>query len=277
MILNIVHVICIFNSFGGFFWGINLFGELELSNPGVILFYVIVNLISGISLLGTYIYLKRCLDSIKKINKSYDNISLYSFQTNMKTSIVMNVFGLIGYLISFCFMLVVLIQPTLLDLFNEFVTYVLFLLIGSLMGTILEISAWGKFEEFINNNKSIFPPSIRQDLRIGSGHLKYAAAFSLFELGIDVFMPFIGLGAILGFYYYIVGFNTLGRSFCLLEESDMELSEPPLEKSQKEVLPGEIGTTMEKIVKKLVNLDEKIDLVNSKIDLLIDKKDENPS
>ena len=93
---------------------------------------------------------------------------------------------------------------------------------------------------------------------INSGRLINASAFSFFELGTDLFIPFIGLGSILGFYYYIVAYKNLGRSFCLLEESDMELSELPLELYPKEVLPGKIGATMEKIVNKLVNLDEKI-------------------
>ncbi len=288
-ILSCIHAISVINSFGDNFGVSILGGDLEFS-PAIIVFSVI-NYISAISLLVTYFYQKRILDSIKRINEKYNDISLRSFQSNLTSSIVMNLIGLIGFFVSISIMLRRSIQKliltdkgytirqieTALQIFTDIGSNVMFLLIGSAIGTLLEIMAWKKFEEFFNSNNTIFPESIRQDLIINSGRLINASAFSFFELGTDLFIPYIGLGSILGFFYYIVAYKNLGRSFTILEESDMELSEFTLEIHPKEALPGEIGTAMDNIVKKLVNLDEKIDLINRKIDRLIEKKDEKPS
>lgn len=288
MILSFIHSISIINSFGNFFGISTLGGNVEFG-PAIIVFSVI-NYISAISLLVTYFYQKRTLDCIKRINESYNDISLRSFQSNLTSSIVMNLIGLIGFVVSISIMMGRSIQlsiltekgytrdqiETALQIFTDIGSNIMVLLIGSAIGTLLEIMAWKKFEEFFNSNNTIFPESIRQDLMINSGRLINASAFSFFELGTDVFIPFIGLGSILGFYYYIVAYKNLGRAFLLLEESEVELSELTLKISQKEILPGEIGTTMEKIVKKIDSLEEKIDLMNNKIDLLIEKKDEKP-
>ncbi|MHA1729387.1 MAG: hypothetical protein ACTSWY_11725 [Promethearchaeota archaeon] len=280
-ILSIVHAIMIINSFGDFF-DIYIF-ETNLEGPGAtfnpfVLFFSIMNFISAISLFGSYFYFKKILNSTKKINDKYNSISLQSFNSYLLSSMLMNIIGLVGYCISislFMWKSILRLTPTLFEqeilLINEFTQSLMLMLIGSFIGSILEIMAWAKLEEFFREYNKIFPESLSQDIILNSNKIKIASAFSLFELFSLFFIPFIGLGAIMGIIYYIKGYRNLGNSLIELEDPNVKLSEFTPETDKKgsitqsglNLLNNKLDRVVEKIEKMSIKIDKIEGLVES--------------
>ena len=181
-------------------------------NMQIVAICTVLTLVTGVTGLIALIFIFIALGNIKTANLKLNNEYLEEFRSKYIKAFILRICGTIALMIGVFSVVFYLFFPSYFPSFWITVSIsVIIILTGLTFGItslVAEMKAWENLKRFFEENRSMFPGNIYNELIDGCDKLKTAALLNA--------LGFLIITAIIGFIYQIIGFFKLAKLNTLL-------------------------------------------------------------
>ena len=176
-------------------------------NMQIVAICTVLSLVTGVTSLIALIFIFIALGNIKNANLKLNNEYLEEFRSKYVRSFVLRICGTIVVMIGVIDMVLFLFLPSyIISFWTTFTISVILILAGLIFlitSVVVEMKAWKNLKRFFEENRSMFPGNLYNELIDGCDKLKTAALLNA--------LGFLIITIIIGFIYQIIGYFKLAK------------------------------------------------------------------
>ena len=181
-------------------------------NMQIVAICTVLSLVTGVTGIIALIFIFIALGNIKNANFILNNEYLEEFRSKYVRAFILRICGTIVLIIGVINLVFFFFIPSYFDSFWITVSISVILILAGLTfgitSVVVEMKAWKNLKRFFEENRSMFPGNIYNELIDGCDKLKTAALLNA--------LGFLIITAIIGFIYQIIGFFKLAKLNTLL-------------------------------------------------------------
>jgi uncharacterized membrane protein len=176
-------------------------------NMQIVAICTVLSIVTGVTGLIALIFIFIALGNIKNANLKLNNEYLEEFRSKYIRAFILRIVGTIVLVAGVIIMFFSVFMPMDITSFWIIISIsVIFIptgLIFEIISVVAEIKAWKNLKRFFEENKSMFPDNLYNELIDGCDKLETAALLNAFG--------FLIITAIIGFIYQIIGYFKLAK------------------------------------------------------------------
>ena len=176
-------------------------------NMQIVAICTVLSLVTGVTSLIALIFIFIALGNIKNANLKLNNEYLEEFRSKYVRSFVLRICGTIVVMIGVIDIVLFLFLPFyIISFWTTFTISVILILAGLIFlitSVVVEMKAWKNLKRFFEENRSMFPGNLYNELIDGCDKLKTAALLNA--------LGFLIITIIIGFIYQIIGYFKLAK------------------------------------------------------------------
>jgi len=175
-------------------------------NMQIVAICTVLSVVTGVTSLIALIFIFIALGNIKNANLKLNNEYLEEFRSKYVRSFILRIGGTIVLMIGVINVVLFLIVPSFSFSWTTFTISVILMLTGLIFlitSVVVEMKSWKNLKRFFEENRSMFPGNISNELIEGCDKLKTAALLNA--------LGFLIITIIIGFIYQVVGYFKLAK------------------------------------------------------------------
>jgi len=181
-------------------------------NMQIVAICTVLSIVTGVTSLIALIFIFVALGNIKNANLKLNNEYLEEFRSKYVRAFILRICGTIVLIIGVINLVFFFFIPSHFDSFWITISISVILILAGLTfgitSVVAEMKAWKNLKRFFEENRSMFPGNIYNELIDGCDKLKTAALLNA--------LGFLIITAIIGFIYQIIGYFKLAKLNTLL-------------------------------------------------------------
>jgi uncharacterized membrane protein len=176
-------------------------------NMQIVAICTVLSLVTGVTSIIALIFIFIALGNIKNANLKLNNEYLKEFRSKYVRSFILRICGTIVVMIGVIDIVLFLFLPSyIISFWTTFTISVILILAGLIFlitSVVVEMKAWKNLKRFFEENRSMFPGNLYNELIDGCDKLKTAALLNA--------LGFLIITIIIGFIYQIIGYFKLAK------------------------------------------------------------------